>query len=96
MDCTVVAVILRKRFDSFRFWAFRILSGMAEPAYADPVYTGIFYDVLQIPQYVASKGVIRKICDMTNSIGFAHGEIEPQEFKPRPLAEAYFFPKKRG
>ena len=66
MDCAVVAVILRKRFDSLCFWPFRIFSGLAEPAYAGPVYPGIFYDVLQIPQYVASKGIVGKILGMPN------------------------------
>ena len=61
MDCTVVTVIIRKCFDSLCFWTFRVLSGLAKPAYAGPVYTGIFYDVLQIPQYVAGKGIVRKI-----------------------------------
>jgi len=49
---------LRKRFDSLCFWAFRVLFGLAELAYAGPVYTGIFYDGMQIPQYVASKGIV--------------------------------------
>ena len=61
MDCTVVTVILCKRFDSHCFWAYRVLSGLAEPAHAGPVYTGILFDVLQIPQHVASKGIVRKI-----------------------------------
>ena len=64
MDFTVVTVILRKRIDSLCFWAFPVLSGLAKPAYAGPVYIGIFYDVLQIPQYVAGKGVVRKILGM--------------------------------
>ncbi len=66
VDCTVVTIILCKRFDLLCFWAFRVLSGLAEPAYASPVYTGIFYHLLQIPQYVASKGIVRKILGMPN------------------------------
>jgi len=67
VDCTAVTVILRKRFDSLCFWTFRVLSGLAEPAYAGPVYTGIISGVLQIPQYVAGKGTVRKILGMPNS-----------------------------
>ena len=66
VDCTIVAVILRKCFDSRCFWPFCVLSDLAEPTYAGPVYTGIFYNVLQIPQYVASKGIVRKILGMPN------------------------------
>ena len=66
VDCTVVPIIIRKHFDSLCFWTFCVLSDLAEPAYAGPVYTGIFYDVLQIPQYVASKGIVRKILGMPN------------------------------
>jgi len=66
VDCTGVTVILRKRLDSLCFWAFRILSGLAKPVYAGPVYTGIISGVLQIPQYMAGKGIVRKIPRMPN------------------------------
>ena len=65
-DCTAVNVILRKRFDSHCFWTFRVLSDLAEPAYAVPVFTGIISSVLQIPQYVAGKGTVRKVPGMPN------------------------------
>ena len=67
MDCTAVTVILRKRFDSLCFWTFRVFPGLAEPAYAIPVYTGIISSILQITQYVAGKGIVRKIPGMPNN-----------------------------
>jgi hypothetical protein len=66
VDCTAVTVILRKRFNSLCFWTFRVLSGLAKLAYAVPVYTGIIYSGLQIPQYVEDKGIVRKIPGMPN------------------------------
>ncbi len=59
MDCTVITFILRRRFDSICIWPFSLLSGLAESAYAGFVYIDIFYGVLQIPQYVASKGIVK-------------------------------------
>ncbi len=68
MDCTVVTVILCKRIDSICFWTFPVLSGLVKPANAGPVYTGIFYDVLQISQHVAGKGIVGKILGMPNRV----------------------------
>ena len=58
MDFTIVTSILRKRFDPQGVWAFRVFSGLVEPAHAGPVYIGVFYDVLQIPPDVAGKGIV--------------------------------------
>ena len=59
MDCTVVAVILRRRIDSFWLWALRVLSGLAKPSHAGSVHSGPVSSVLQIPQHMASQGFVR-------------------------------------
>jgi hypothetical protein len=37
---------------------------LAVAGYACSIYTGILYGVLQIPQYVEGKGIVRKILGM--------------------------------